>query len=93
MLAPFLFKDKKNQITLVCSVEENNNSIRNVVKKNSATNYSLMVGPEGDFSESEMKRIMNKESFFTISLGDTVLKSETASITAAAILKDILLND
>ena len=92
-LQELLSKDQENQVTLVCSVEENNNSIRNVVKKNSATNYSLLVGPEGDFSESEMKRIMNKESFFTISLGDTVLKSETASITAAAILKDILLND
>jgi 16S rRNA (uracil1498-N3)-methyltransferase len=92
-LQELLSKDQENQITLVCSVEENNNSIRNIVKKNSAANYSLMVGPEGDFSESEMKRIMNKESFFTISLGDTVLKSETASITAAAILKDILLND
>ena len=92
-LQELLSKDQENQVTLVCSVEENNNSIRNIVKKNSAANYSLMVGPEGDFSESEMKRIMNKESFFTISLGDTVLKSETASITAAAILKDILLND
>lgn len=88
-----LFKDKKNQITLVCSVEENNNSIRNVVKNNNAANYSLMIGPEGDFSESEMGNILNKENYFTVSLGDTVLKSETASITAAAILKDSLLND
>jgi len=88
-----LFKDKKNQITLVCSVEENNNSIRNVVKNNNAANYSLMIGPEGDFSESEMDNILNKENYFTVSLGDTVLKSETASITAAAILKDSLLND
>ena len=84
---------KKNQITLVCSVEENNNSIRNVVKNNNAANYSLMIGPEGDFSESEMDNILNKENYFTVSLGDTVLKSETASITAAAILKDSLLND
>ena len=88
-----LFKDKKNQITLVCSVEENNNSIRNVVKNNNSANYSLMIGPEGDFSESEMDNILNKENYFTVSLGDTVLKSETASITAAAILKDSLLND
>ena len=88
-----LFKDKKNQITLVCSVEENNNSIRNVVKNNNSANYSLMIGPEGDFSESEMDNILNKENYFTVSLGNTVLKSETASITAAAILKDSLLND
>ena len=88
-----LFKDKKNQITLVCSVEENNNSIRDVVKNNNSANYSLMIGPEGDFSESEMGNILNKENYFTVSLGDTVLKSETASITAAAILKDSLLND
>ena len=88
-----LSRDQKNQITLVCSVEENVNSIRNVVKNHSASNYSLMIGPEGDFSEIEKNSIQNKENYFTVSLGDTVLKSETASIAAASILKDSLLND
>ena len=88
-----LSRDQKNQIILVCSVAENSNSIRNVVKNHSVSNYSLMIGPEGDFSATEMNNIQNKENYFTVSLGDTVLKSETASITAAAILKDSLLND
>jgi len=88
-----LSRDQKNQIILVCSVTENSNSIRNVVKNHSASNYSLMIGPEGDFSDTEMNNIQNKENYFTVSLGDTVLKSETASITAAGILKDSLLND
>ena len=67
-----------------------------VVKNGSnilSRSYSLMIGPEGDFSDTEMNNIQNKENYFTVSLGDTVLKSETASITAAAILKDSLLND
>ena len=89
----FLSRDQKNQIILVCSVTENNNSIRNVIKNHSASDYSLMIGPEGDFSETEMNSIQNKDNYFTVSLGDTVLKSETASITAASILKDTLLND
>ena len=88
-----LSSDQKNQITLVCSVEENNNSIRNIVKNHSTSDYSLMIGPEGDFSEIEMDSIQKKENYFTVSLGNTVLKSETASITAAGILKDCLLYD
>ena len=88
-----LSRDQNNQITLVCSVVENSNSIRNVVKNNIGANYSLMIGPEGDFSKTEMSKIKNKRNYFTVSLGDTVLKVETASIVAAGILKDSLLND
>ena len=88
-----LSRDQKDHITLVCSVEENSNSIRNVLKNHRASNYSLMVGPEGDFSETEMNNLKNKGNYFTVSLGDTVLKSETASIAAAGILKDCLQND
>ena len=89
----FLSRDQKNQIILVCSVTENSNSIRNVIKNHSASDYSLMIGPEGDFSETEMNSMQNKDNYFTVSLGNTVLKSETASIIAAGILKDTLLND
>ena len=64
-----------------------------LVNKNTGNSYSLFIGPEGDFSESEMNSIKEKENYLTVSLGDTVLKTETASITAAAILKDCLLND
>ena len=88
-----LSKDCKNQIILVCSVDENNNSIRNIIEDKGSYDYSLMIGPEGDFSESEMNRIKDKENYLTVSLGDTVLKSETASIIAAAMLKDCLIND
>ena len=69
------------------------NNYQNVLKNNIASNYSLMVGPEGDFAETEMNNLKNKGNYFMVSLGDTVLKSETASITAAGILKDYLLND
>ena len=92
-LEELLSRDQKDRITLVCSVEESSNSIRNVLKNNIASNYSLMVGPEGDFSETEINNLKNKGNYFMVSLGDTVLKSETASITAAGILKDYLLND
>ena len=67
-LEELLSRDQKDLITLVCSVEENSNSIRNVLKNNIASNYSLMVGPEGDFSETEMNNLKNKGNYFMVSL-------------------------
>ena len=89
-LKELLSKNKADQITLVCSLTEKNNSISQVLKKNKASSYAVLVGPEGDFSYDEINEINNKKNFFSISLGETILKSETASITAVAILKDVL---
>lgn len=45
----------------------------------------VLIGPEGDFSDSEIDKIV-KKGFKKISLGNTVLRTETAGVLAANIL-------
>jgi 16S rRNA (uracil1498-N3)-methyltransferase len=51
-----------------------------------ATSQLLLIGPEGDFSEEEIKLALENH-FVPISLGDTRLRSETAALAGAALLK------
>ncbi|MDQ7917291.1 16S rRNA (uracil(1498)-N(3))-methyltransferase [Mesonia sp. MT50] len=45
-------------------------------------NYTLLIGPEGDFSTSEIELALEKK-FLPVSLGNTRLRTETAAIVAA----------
>ena len=56
------------------------------------TNYdsvSLLVGPEGGFSEEEVRK-MNSVGFKNISLGKRILRSETAAISVLSNLMFVL---
>jgi 16S rRNA (uracil1498-N3)-methyltransferase len=46
----------------------------------------ILIGPEGDFTEEEIKQAL-KANFIAVELGDNRLRSETAAVAAAAILK------
>ena len=46
----------------------------------------ILIGPEGDFTTDEIKSAL--ENHFTpVTLGDTRLRSETAAVAAAVLLK------
>jgi 16S rRNA (uracil1498-N3)-methyltransferase len=51
---------------------------------------AIAVGPEGGFSPAEAARFF-EEGFKPVSLGDTVLRAETAAVYAAAAIRIILL--
>ena len=44
--------------------------------------FNLFVGPEGGFSKKEIE-LAKKNNFYVLSLGDLVLRSETAAIVAS----------
>jgi 16S rRNA (uracil1498-N3)-methyltransferase len=46
----------------------------------------ILIGPEGDFTEEEIQRSLDAH-FIAVELGDNRLRSETAAIAAAALLK------
>jgi 16S rRNA (uracil1498-N3)-methyltransferase len=50
----------------------------------------IAVGPEGGFSPGETARFV-EEGFKPVSMGDTVLRAETAAVYAAAAIRIILL--
>ncbi len=50
-----------------------------------ANNYKLLIGPEGGWSEGE-RELFKTKKVKTVSLGETVLRAETAAIVGSAIL-------
>ncbi len=46
----------------------------------------ILIGPEGDFSTEEIKSALENQ-FIAVELGDTRLRSETAAVAAAVLLK------
>ena len=62
--------------------------------KNSSKNkkINLIVGPEGDFSDSE-KKIINEKNFIKVNLGRTILRTETAIVSLISIINELLINN
>ncbi|HOK53147.1 MAG TPA: RsmE family RNA methyltransferase [Armatimonadota bacterium] len=66
--------------------DEKKTSFRDILRENrSAGSVLLFVGPEGGFEENEV-RLMQQHGVLTASLGQRVLRCETAAIAAAAIV-------
>ena len=47
---------------------------------------TILIGPEGDFSPSERKMILEKKNTISFSLSRNILRSETATISALSII-------
>lgn len=57
----------------------------NLVKNDGKTIVNVIIGPEGGFSESEIK-IASENGIEILSLGDRILRTETAAVVALSIL-------
>jgi len=66
-----------------CASEEKQ-ELKDLVQKK--TSKIILIGPEGDFTEEEIKAAI-KNNYIAVSLGETRLRTETAAIVAAVILK------
>ncbi len=75
------FMQVKNEgIQLIAHCEETSKkSLKSVLKPNQ--NVTLLIGPEGDFSEKEIQ-LATTQNFTAVSLGNTRLRTETAAIVA-----------
>ena len=62
--------------------DENQHLLKSVSAQN---DYCILIGPEGDFSSSEIKR-SEKFGFLPVSLGENRLRTETAGVAACHIL-------
>ena len=81
---PVTFKDFINQknenLLLIAHCEETNKkSLKSVVKPNE--NVTLLIGPEGDFSNKEIAFAI-ENNYIPVTLGATRLRTETAAIVA-----------
>ncbi|MDD5005958.1 MAG: RsmE family RNA methyltransferase [Candidatus Omnitrophica bacterium] len=61
-------------------------NLKDVLEKKPAKNILVAIGPEGDFSKEEIDSAQ-QAGFISVSLGDSVLKVDTAAIVAAGFIK------
>lgn len=73
-----------NRYIAHCEAGQPRNSLTNF--RNEGTTTRILIGPEGDFSSREIAAAL-AQGFISISLGDTRLRTETAGVVAAALLK------
>lgn len=81
---PVAFKDfiknKNEGLQLMAHCEETNKkSLKEVLKPNQ--NVTILIGPEGDFSEKEIQ-VAIENHYIPVTLGNTRLRTETAAIVA-----------
>ena len=76
------FLDSKKIIPLVASEIENDIFLDDVFAY-SQNDYCVIIGPEGGFSDDEIKYFVD-EKIKTFSLGNHILRGETAAIVAAS---------
>ena len=86
MLKNFLSNFSKNGSIIFCDINSNQNNLKNIFKEKVEGPICILIGPEGDFSENERKMIIDHNQTFSVSLAKNILKSETAAISAIAIV-------
>ena len=59
--------------------------LKNVLQKTTAKSIQIIIGPEGDFTENEVNYALSK-SAIPVSLGENILRTETATISALAVV-------
>ena len=77
---------KDYDLKLLCSLNKNTKKIKKVLQKNNKCDRILLVvGPEGGFETSE-EEFLTQNGFISVTLGDTVLRAETAPVVALSMI-------
>jgi 16S rRNA (uracil1498-N3)-methyltransferase len=83
----FLEHQKETGLKLICWEEEESGTLRTVLAEHAGSRQAcILIGPEGGFSANEVERA-TAAGFKSISLGQRVLRTETAAITVISLLQ------
>ncbi|MBL7741585.1 MAG: 16S rRNA (uracil(1498)-N(3))-methyltransferase [Chitinophagaceae bacterium] len=80
----FIAEDKTEQKFIAHCEEGNRQSIHQYI--GALANSLICIGPEGDFSPKEIESALQQQ-FIPVALGKTRLRTETAGVVAAVLLK------
>ena len=79
----------KNKIDLIFT-DLNTQNKKLDVKKLSKKPVCLVIGPEGDFSETEREEILSFNGVIPIKINENILRAETAAISAISIINYLI---
>lgn len=85
-LKKFISTFPKKGCLVFCDINCEKNNLKNILSKKDLDPICILIGPEGDFSENERKLIIGIEQSQSISLAKNILRAETASIAAIALV-------
>ena len=74
----------QEQTIIFCYENESTQSIKTVLKENTADKILLVIGPEGGFSLDEAEGLINAGAK-SVTLGKRILRAETAAVAAITI--------
>jgi 16S rRNA (uracil1498-N3)-methyltransferase len=84
--ATFISKAKQEQKFIAHCIDENNKEQLTSQPISQLTSKIILIGPEGDFTTKEIELAL-QNNFIPVALGNTRLRTETAGIVAATVLK------
>ena len=85
-LKNFLKNFPKNGYVIFCDINTHEKNLKEILTKKIEGPICILVGPEGDFSETERQLIINLNQAYPLSLASNILRAETAAIAAIAIV-------
>lgn len=83
-LKELLTRLAQEQTIIFCYENESTQSIKTVLKENTADKILLVIGPEGGFSLDEAESLINAGAK-SVTLGKRILRAETAAVAAITI--------
>lgn len=83
-LKDLLTRLAQEQTIIFCYENESTQSIKTVLKENTADKILLVIGPEGGFSLDEAESLINAGAK-SVTLGKRILRAETAAVAAITI--------
>ena len=75
----FLKRENAGEKLIAHCEETNKKSLKSILKPK--TDYTILIGPEGDFSNKEIELAL-EGNYIPVSLGETRLRTETAAVVA-----------
>ena len=89
-LKTFLSQFPKDGCLIFCDINHSQNNLKNILSKKISGPVCILIGPEGDFSESERKLILDLPQTNSITLAKNILRAETAALSAITIVNHYL---
>jgi len=92
-LTDYLLNHSKDRALIFCneSNQSGESMFSKIIKiKNKFKKWTLLIGPEGGFTEKEITEIEKQSNCFSVSLGSRILRSDTATTSALFCLQSII---
>lgn len=81
---------ESSQKVIFCNESRKDLHLSNYLNKEFSEEVSFIIGPEGGFSDKEIKKLLNHPNVKSVKIHDRIIKAETAVVLVLSIYKNFL---